>query len=142
MAIRASARRNRRAISHILTAMVARLIAIAVALFMTGAPVVTTACQGMCAERASERATRGEHHSCHQQASTTNETGITSSAHICGHSDEVPSTDGKSLWSLTVPAVPVAAFILALPSVEAAYAGRQSGHGPPLISARSAQLRI
>jgi hypothetical protein len=122
--------------------MVGRLIAIAVALCMTGAPVVTTACEGLCATRANERGTRGEHHSCHQQASTTNETGITSAAHICGHSDEGPSTVGQSLWSLTAPAIPVAAFILAFPSVEAAYAGRQSGHGPPLISPRSAQLRI
>jgi hypothetical protein len=129
------------ATSHILTSVVPRLIALAVALVVTGAPVVTTVCEGVCAARDKASVTTGEHHSCHQ-APTAKEAGITSAAHICGHADEGPSAVGQSLWSLAVPAVPVAAFTLTPPSVEAAHAGRQSDHSPPLISPRSTQLRI
>lgn len=129
------------ATSHILMPVVPRLIALAVALMVTGAPVVTTVCEGVCAARDKVSGTTGEHHSCHQ-APTAKEAGITSAAHICGHADEGPSAVSQWLWSFAAPAVLVAAFTLAPPSLEVAQAVRASDHSPPLISPRSTQLRI
>jgi hypothetical protein len=121
--------------------MVASLIAVAVAFVMAAAPVVTMVCEGICAER-ENGGTTGEHHSCHQQASTLNDTGITSGAHICGHSDDGPSAVGQSLWLLAAPAVVVGTFAFAPPSVDAPRFDGGSDHGPPLVSPRSTQLRI
>jgi hypothetical protein len=122
--------------------MVARLIAIAVALVVTGAPVVTTVCEGLCAARDEVSGRAGEHHSCHQQTPAASETGVTSSAHNCGHSDEGPSAVGQSLWLFAAPAVVVHSFAFAPPSLDAPWFDGASDRGPPLVSARSTQLRI
>jgi hypothetical protein len=122
--------------------MVSRMIAVAVALVMTGAPVVTAACEAVCATRANDGGTMGEHHSCHHQASPANETEITSAPHVCGHSDDGPSAVAQSLSLLAAPAVIVVAFTLASPSTEVAHGAVASGHDPPLVAPRSAQLRI
>jgi len=122
--------------------MMTRLIAAAVALVVTGAPVVTTVCEGVCAARDKVSGTTGEHHSCHQQASTARETGVTSATHICGHSEEGPSAVGQSPWLLAAPAVVVGTFIFAPPSVDAPRLDGTADHGPPLVSPRSTQLRI
>ena len=118
------------------------MIAFAVALAMAGAPVVTTACEALCAARANDGGTMGEHHSCHHEASPANETGITSAAHACGHSDDGPSAVGQSLWMFAAPAVIDAAFTLAAPSVEVVQAGTASNRKPLLFSPPSTQLRI
>ena len=122
--------------------MVARLIAVAAALVITGAPVVTTACEGICAARASDTATTGEHHSCHHEASTSSEKGITAAAHICGHAGEGPSGVGQSLWLLAAPAIVVDTFTFAPPSQDAPRSRVVSEHGPPLIVPPFTQLRI
>jgi hypothetical protein len=128
--------------SRILTTMVSRLIAIVAALVITGAPVVTTACEGICAARASDPGTAAEYHSCHHEVSTLNETAITSDTHICGHSEEGPSAIGQSLWLLAAPAVVVDTFTFALVSLDASPFDGGSDHGPPLVSPPSTQLRI
>jgi hypothetical protein len=122
--------------------MVARLIAVAIALVVTGAPVVTTVCEGLCAARDQVSGTAGEHHSCHHDASTANEAGVTSAAHNCGHSDEGPSAVGQSLWLLAAPAVAIGTFTLPPPSLDAPQFDGGSDHGPPPVSPRSTQLRI
>jgi hypothetical protein len=122
--------------------MVARMIAVAVALVMTGAPVVTAACEAVCASRANDGGAASEHHSCHHEASTPNAAAIGSAAHLCGHSDDGPSAVGQSLWSLAAPAVIVDTFTFALPSLDAPQFRGASEHGPPLVSPRSTQLRI
>jgi hypothetical protein len=128
--------------SRILTTMVSRLIAIVAALVITGAPVVTTACEGICAARASDTGTAAEHHSCHHEVSTPNESAITSDTHICGHSEEGPSAIGQSLWLLAAPAVVVDTFTFALVSLDASPFDGGSDHGPPLVSPPSTELRI
>jgi hypothetical protein len=128
--------------SRILDAMVARLIAVATALVITGAPVVTTACEGICAARADDTGATGEHHSCHHEASTPSENGITSAAHICGHSEDGPSGVGQSLSLLASAAIIVETFTLAPPSHDAPLSRGASEHGPPLVSPHSTQLRI
>jgi hypothetical protein len=122
--------------------MVARLIAVAATLVITGAPVVTTACEGICAARASDSATMGEHHTCHHEVSTPNEIAIASATHICGHSEEGPSAVGQSLWLLAAPAIVADAFTLALPSLDAPRFDGACDQSPPLVSSRSTQLRI
>jgi len=127
---------------RILTSMVGRWIAVALTLVITGAPAVTTACEGICATRASNTGTAAEHHSCHHEGSTPNESAITSDTHVCGHSEEGPSAIGQSLWLLASPAVVVDTFTFALPSLDAPRFDGGSDHGPPLVSPRSTQLRI
>ena len=133
---------NRTTIPRILTPMVARLIAIAVAFVVIGAPVVTTVCEGLCAARDHEAGTTGPHHSCHQQASTSNDTGVTSAAHICGHSDDAASAVGQALWLLAAPALVVESLMFAPSSPGAPVIEGGSDHGPPIVSPRSTQLRI
>ena len=121
--------------------MVARLIAVAAALMITGAPVVTTACEGLCAARAND-GTSPAHHSCHQESSTPSEAALAAAAHICGHSEEGPSAVDQSLWLLTAPAVVVDTFTFAPPSLDSPRFDGGSDHGPPLVSPRPTQLRI
>ena len=122
--------------------MVARLIAIATVLVIGGAPVVATACEGICAARAGDSATAPEHHSCHHDGSTPNGSAITSTTPLCGHSAEGPSAVGQPLWLLAVPAVVGEVFTFAAPFVSAPRFEAVSDHGPPLASLRSTQLRI
>jgi hypothetical protein len=122
--------------------MFAKLTAVAVALFMAGAPVVTTACEALCALRVSDAGTTGEHHSCHHAASPANEPAISSVAHICGHSNDGPSAVAQSPLLLAAPAIVAVIFELAPPTVEVAPAGFAPGDSPPLTSSRSTQLRI
>jgi len=117
-------------------------VAVALTLVITGAPVVTTACEGICAARSIDTAAAAEHHSCHQEASTPNDEAITSATHICGHSEEGPSGVGQSLWLLAAPAVIVQSFAFAPPSPGAPLLEGGSDHGPPLVSPRFTQLRI
>ena len=131
-----------RQFSRILTTMGVRLMAVALTLVMTGAPVVTAACETVCAAREGDAGPMGEHHSCHHEPSPANETAISSLPHDCGHSDDSPNAVAQSLSLLAAPAVIVAVFTLALPAIEVARGGVASAHDPPLISARSAQLRI
>jgi len=122
--------------------MVARLIAVVAALVITGAPVVTTACEGICAERAKNAGTTEEHHSCHHETSPANEIAISSGAHLCGHSDDSPGAIAQSLSPFAGPAIIVVTFELAPPTGGKAPAAVAQGHGPPLVSSRSTQLRI
>ena len=122
--------------------MVARLTVVAVALLMAGAPVVTTACESLCAERANDSGTMGEHHACHHETAPSRQAAISSVPHVCGHPDDSPSAVAQSLLLFAAPAIIVVAFTLAPPSIEVAYGGFASAHGPPLIPSRSAPLRI
>jgi len=128
--------------SHILAPMVARLIAVAAALVITGAPVVTTVCEGICAVRASDTRTTGEHHSCHHEASTPSEASLAAAAHICGHVEEGPRAVDQSLWLLAAPVAVVETLTFAPPSLESLRFEGGSDHGPPPVSPRSTQLRI
>jgi hypothetical protein len=121
--------------------MVARLIAIALAFAITGAPVAATACEGICAARAND-GTAPEHHSCHHEPSTPTETAIAATLHSCGHSEEGPSAVGQSLWWLAAPAVLVDTFTFAPPAVDTFRFDGGFNHGPPLVAPRSTQLRI
>lgn len=118
-------------------------MAVALALVITGTPVVTTVCQGVCATRETDSGITGEHHSCHHQPAPASQTAITSTVHNCGHSDEGSRAIGQSLWSLAAPAVIVSTFVLASPSVEHAQRrASRAEHGPPDTSPHHAQLRI
>jgi hypothetical protein len=122
--------------------MPARVIAVALALVMTGAPAVTAACQGLCAVRANG-GVMGEHHSCHHETPTTTGTAISSTIHVCGHSDEAPNAIGQSLWSVAVPAVSVAIFALLPPAADQRPRRTvRAEHNPSDISPQHTQLRI
>jgi len=128
---------------RILTSMVGRLIAAAVVLVMTSAPVVTMACQDVCAARANDAGSMGEHHSCHHEATASSSLALTSNPHACGHADEGPTAVATSLRSLDAPALVLAVFTLAAPAPHAAQQrATTADHGPPLISPRPTQLRI
>jgi len=121
--------------------MVGRLIAVAVTFVMTGAPVVTLACQGVCAAR--DGGSMSAHHSCHQDATASTGLALTSAPHVCGHTDEGPTADATSLWSLDAPALAPAVFTLLAPAPHVtARCATTAGSGPPLIPSSSTQLRI
>src|SRR5215510_5701362 len=124
--------------------MHARLITVALALAITAAPVVTAACEAVCAARVSQDATAGEHHSCHHQSSARAASTITSATHECGHSDEGPNAVGQSQWSpIAAPAIVTGAFALS-PETTAAPLIHTAGidHSPPSAVPLSRQLRI
>jgi len=124
--------------------MHARLINVALALVITAAPVVTAACEAVCAARVNQDATAGEHHSCHHQSSAPAASAITSATHECGHSDEDPNAVGQSQWSpIAPPAIVTGAFALS-PETAAAPLIDTAGddHGPPSAIPLSRQLRI
>ena len=122
--------------------MYARVIAIALTLGISAAPIVTAVCEAVCAGRGHQDATAGEHHSCHHQSSTPAGIAIDSATHECGHADEGPSAVGPSLWNLSALAVVDVAFTLGLPSVEVRHHRTPADCKPPLISPRPTQLRI
>ena len=130
--------------SRILTAMVVRGMAIVVALFMIGAPVVTSACGALCAARDTQGATAGEHHSCHHQPSAPAASAITAATHECGHSDEGPNAVSQSQWSpIAAPAIVTGVFALS-PDTPTAPLIHTAGadHSPPSSVPLSRQLRI
>jgi hypothetical protein len=134
---------RRTGVSHILALMVARLIAVAAALVITGAPVVTTACEGICAVRVSDSRATGERHSCHHEpASTPSEVSLTAAAHVCGHSEEGPRAVDQSLWLLAAPVAVVETLTFVPPSPESLRFEGGPNHGPPIVAPRSTQLRI
>jgi len=121
--------------------MVGRLIAVAVAIVMTGAPVATLACRGVCAAR--EAGSMGEHHSCHHEATASSGLALTSAPHVCGHTDEGPTADAPSLWSLDTPALAPAVFTLLAPAPHVTHRWATTADpDPPLIPSSSTQLRI
>jgi hypothetical protein len=123
--------------------MVARIIAVALSVVITGAPVITAVCQGVCAARANDGEGMGEHHSCHHQVPASNDVAITSAAHVCGHLDEGPSAIGQSLWSFATAALTVATFALLPPTADARQRGVfRAEHGPADTSPHQTQLRI
>ena len=123
--------------------MVARLIAVTAALMMSGAPIAMLACQGVCAARATEAGGIDTHHSCHHEATTSSDLALTSSPHVCGHTDEGPTAVATSLWSFAAPALAPAVFTLVAPppQVIQRYA-TTADSGPPLITSSPTQLRI
>jgi hypothetical protein len=122
--------------------MVARLITAVLALVIAGGPVITAACQALCAERADDNPTT-KHHSCHHQQPASTGAAIDSLPHLCGHLDEGPSAVGQAIWSLTAPAViesPVALTPATPDTLQAP--GADNGLSPPLLSSRLTPLRI
>ena len=143
-AARMSPRPIGREFSHILTLMCARLMAVTLTLVIAGAPVVTAACEALCAARETQGATAGEHHSCHHPFSAPAASAITSATHECSHSDEGPSAVGQSQWSpITAPAIVTGTFPLS-PETTAAPLIPTAGadHSPPSAVPLSRQLRI
>ena len=123
--------------------MVARVVAAALTLVITGAPAVTSVCEGICAARAGAAGTTHEHHSCHQEASPSTGAAMTSTAHACGHVENLPSALSHALWSLTAPAVATTASPVVPPVVAApAYLTARADHSPPNLLSSNRQLRI
>jgi len=104
---------------RILTLVAIRLWAAALALVLTGSPMVTTACQAACAARETASAMMGEHHSCHHEAPSSDAPAINTTAHACGHADEAPTAIDQSLETLAAPAVVAATFAISPPALDA-----------------------
>jgi hypothetical protein len=96
-----------------------RFLAVALVFVMTGAPVVTTACQAVCAAREGASAAIGEHHACHHEEPPANGLAITAPAHRCGHSDDSASAIDQSLQPLATPALVAATFAISPPALDA-----------------------
>jgi len=121
-----------------------RFLGIALAVVMTGTPVLTTMCQAACAARESTSAAIPEHHSCHHQAPSPEGPVIDGSAHACGHSDEAPTAIDQAFQNIAAaPAVTVAIFSVMPSSVEARpLRSAYFEHSPPGLLALQTELRI
>lgn len=124
--------------------MTARLLAVALAFAITGAPVAM--CEAACATRSADalHGGHGERHSCHENASS-NQLAIAAIPHDCGHSDDndqLGTDNGTRV--LTPPIVLASAVTLVLPVIDVAAASGVGAisHSPPGPLALSTQLRI
>jgi len=126
--------------------MLSRLAAVALALAMIGAPVVTTACEAACAARSAGAANagNGEHHSCHT-AAPSNEPGISGPAHACGHSDGDEQIGCDQATKVAPPSPLVVEHVtFALPMLDASVhvVDGRTQHSPPDPLSLTRQLRI
>ena len=122
--------------------VVARLIAAATALVITGGPALTAVCEAMCAVRANDAgSSMATHHSCHHET-TPPGIAVISATHVCGHADEPAKGVAASVWSSDSPALVITVYTLRPP---AAHLRRvhtvRADHGPPFATPTS-QLRI
>jgi hypothetical protein len=117
------------------------LLALALAICVTGAPVVTGLCQATCATRASDAATQsaGAHHSCHTEAPAPGVSLI--AVHACGHTDALPGFDRPEHVSLSFAIVPTLTPI-APPMHVAPVGGASTQVSPPPLIASTSQLRV
>ncbi|HEY3160098.1 MAG TPA: hypothetical protein VGJ78_14130 [Vicinamibacterales bacterium] len=122
--------------------MVVRVVAVALACVMTGAPVATTACQAACAEHEQAPATTNEHHSCHHMAAADG-VAVTAGSHLCGHSDDGSNAIDQALQTLGAPGVAVVPFSV-LPPVDPAFYTHitRVEQSPPGILTLTTQLRV
>jgi hypothetical protein len=125
--------------------MAARLMALVLAFVMTGAPVVTTACQAVCAalETGADGSGTGEHHSCHA-AEPSNEVAITGAAHACGHSDSGDQVGSDQAVKICPAPALLAGYISFTPPDPESrrFASARIQHSPPDPLALTTQLRV
>lgn len=126
--------------------MTARLLATALALVMTGAPVAMTMCEAACAARAADAGHGGqnEHHSCHQ-AAPSNQVRIAGLPHGCGHAgdgDQLGADTAIKVFAPPVVLVDRTAFVL--PTFDLSTHVREGAgtHSPPGPLHFATQLRI
>src|SRR5262245_2188944 len=96
--------------------MTPRLLALALAVVRTGAPVLSNVCQAACPARSASP--HGEHHSCHASASS-NQARVDGVAHDCGHtdgSDQIGADQAIKLLPPVTVAVTEVTFALQAPS--------------------------
>ena len=124
--------------------MAIRVWAAALALVLTGGPVLTTTCQAMCAAREGAPSMAGEQHACHHHdAPSPNGLAMTAAPHSCGHSDDSPTAIDQALQSLPLPGLIVAAFSLTPPAVATSRVRTaHRGHSPPDSLNLNTQLRV
>jgi len=117
------------------------LLALGLAICVTGAPVATDLCQAVCATRSADAASHSEgaHHSCHTEAPAPGVSLI--AVHACGHTDALPGFDRPEHVSLSFTIVPTLTIIA--PAMHAAAGGGAPTQlSPPLLVASSSQLRV
>jgi hypothetical protein len=123
--------------------MAARLVAFVLAFVMTGAPVLTTACQTACATREMVATPLGnhEHHSCHAVA-PSNEMAISGLGHACGHIDNGDQFDtDRSVRMLSAAAIVVVALTPLIVQAPR-FVSRSIAHNPPGPLSLITQLRV
>jgi hypothetical protein len=126
--------------------MTARLLAVALAFVIAGAPVAMTVCEAVCATRAADamHGGRGERHSCHH-AAVSEQMQIAGAPHACGHSDGGDQLGGDAaMKAFAAPIVLVDDIGCMLPLLDGATeVGVGVGtHSPPGSLAHTTQLRI
>ena len=126
--------------------MTVRLLPVALAFAIAGAPIAMTMCEAACASRPVDavHGGHGEHHSCHEGASS-NQREIAALPHGCGHSDgdDQLGTDNATK-AFTPPIVLASGVTFVAPTLDASAASdaRAVTHSPPGPLALPAQLRI
>jgi len=123
--------------------MLLRLAALLLAAIVTGAPVSATACEILCATRASaEDDPVAPRHACHDTQSSESSDAINGQGHVCNHDDDLPVSFGVTV-DRSAPHSEVV-FVVALPITSAAvvpFAARAAKF-PPDPPASRVPLRI
>ena len=123
--------------------MTPRLLPVVLAFAITGAPIAMTMCEAACASRSVD-AVHGEHHSCHEGASS-NQPEIAALPHGCGHSDGNDQLGTDNATKVFTPPIVLASGVtFVAPSLDASTANgvRAVIHSPPGSLALPTQLRI
>jgi len=126
--------------------MTARLLPVALAFAITGAPIAMTMCEAACATRSADatRGGHGEHHSCHEDASS-NQLQIAGLPHGCGHSDgsdQLGTDNAAKAFAPPIVLVGCATFVAPTFDASTENGVRTVTHSPPGLLALSTQLRI
>ncbi len=127
--------------TRILGRMFRGLLALGLAICVTGAPVATDLCQAVCAARSTDAASHptGAHHSCHGEAPAS---GVSlTEVHACGHTDALPGSDRPEHVSAALAIVPAVTDVAAPVGVAARDIALLL-FSPPPIPASSSQLRV
>ena len=123
----------------------ARLLPVALAVAITGAPIAMTMCEAACAARSADamHGGHGEHHSCHEGAAS-NQLEIAGVPHGCGHSDGNDQLGTDVAKVFTPPIVLASCVTFVPPTLDVCTASGVGAviHSPPGPLALTTQLRI
>jgi len=119
-----------------------RLATFALAIIVTGAPVVTELCEAACATRSADAAMNpaaGGHHSCHTEPPAPGPSFTT--VHACGHTDQLPGGDRPEQGTAAFAILPAPTVVAPSSDVALAVIVPVLFASPPL-TALTSQLRV
>ena len=120
--------------------MPGRIAALVLAFTVIGAPVMSTTCEAMCAER--DAHSTAPHHACHEHMAAQDGPAV-EAIHVCGHDDgSLPTDLERVLAAVDAPAIISAIAALVPPARELVTHVAFIDSSPPAPLTANSQLRI